>query len=108
MNDKSLYTVCTILYKTENSDGWYYAIMSGEENECRKRCDEIKKKNNWCDYECYVSSRCVLKKDIPFQNTMPEANYIHRATDLIYNPFDNKFYYSKETMPYPKIKKKNN
>ena len=29
MNDKSLYTVCTILYKTENSDGWYYAIMSG-------------------------------------------------------------------------------
>ena len=106
MNDEFLYPICTILYKIENSDGWYYAIMSGEENECRKRCDEIKKKNNWYDYECYVSSRCVLKKNIPFQNTMPEANYIHRATDLIYNPFDNKFYYSEETMPYPKIKKR--
>ena len=67
MKDEILYPICTILYKTENSDGWYYAIMSGEENECRKRCDEIKKKNNWCDYECYVSSRCVLNKDIPFQ-----------------------------------------
>ena len=31
MNHDNMYPVCTILYKTENTDGWYYATMSGSE-----------------------------------------------------------------------------
>ena len=106
MNHDNMYPVCTILYKTENTDGWYYAIMSGSEKECKKECNKLKKINNWYDYKCYISSWCAVKRDIPFQNIMPEAEYIHHLTGLIYNPFNNKFYYSEETMPYPETKKR--
>lgn len=106
MNHDNMYPVCTILYKTENTDGWYYATMSGSEKECKKECNKLKKINNWYDYKCYASSWYVIKRDIPFQNTIPQADYIHHLTDLIYNPFNNKFYYSNEIMPYPKTKKK--
>ena len=106
MNHDDMYPVCTILYKTENTDGWYYAIMSGSEKECKKECNKLKKINNWFDYKCYVSSRYVMKQDIPFQNIMPQAEYIHHLTGLIYNPFNNKFYYTEETMPYPETKKR--
>ena len=92
MNHDNMYPVCTILYKTENTDGWYYAIMSGSEKECKKECNKLKKINNWYDYKCYISSWCAVKRDIPFQNIMPEAEYIHHLTGLIYNPFNNKFY----------------
>lgn len=106
MNHDNMYPVCTILYKTENTDGWYYATMSGSEKECKKECNKLKKMNNWYDYKCYASSWYVIKRDIPFQNTIPQADYIHHLTDLIYNPFNNKFYYSDEIMPYPNTKKK--
>ena len=106
MNHDDMYSVCTILYKTENTDGWYYATMSGSEEECEKECNKLKKLNNWYDYKCYVSSRYVMKQDIPFQNTLPEARYIHHLTDLIYNPYDNKFYYSSENIPYPNANKR--
>lgn len=106
MNHDNMYPVCTILYKTENTDGWYYATMSGSEKECKKECNKLKKINNWYDYKCYASSWYVIKRDIPFQNTIPQADYIHHLTDLIYNPFNNKFYYSNEIMPCPKAKKK--
>ena len=106
MNHDDMYPVCTILYKTENTDGWYYAIMSGSEKDCKKECEKLKKINNWYDYKRYVSSWHVIKQEISFQNTMPQANYIHHLTGLIYNPFNNKFYYSEETMPYPKTNKR--
>ena len=72
----------------------------------QKKGNKLKKINNWYDYKCYASSWYVIKRDIPFQNTIPQADYIHHLTDLIYNPFNNKFYYSNEIMPYPKTKKK--
>ena len=81
MNHDDMYPVCTILYKTENTDGWYYAIMSDSEKDCKKECEKLKKINNWYDYKCYVSSWGVMKRDIPFQNTMPQADYIHHLTD---------------------------
>ena len=56
MNTDNLYPVCTILYKTDNSAGWHYAIMSGDEKECTKECEKLKKQNRWHDYKCYVST----------------------------------------------------
>lgn len=106
MNEKDLHTECEILYKTENSDGWYYAIMSGSKETCIKECEKLKKEQNWFDYDCRESARYANEINIPFQNVMPEADDIYLLTDLIYNPDDNKFYHSKETIPYPKTKKR--
>ncbi len=99
MNEQEMYPVCTILYKTDSSDGWHYAIMSGDEEVCKIECEKLKQENNWLDYKCYVSVRYVDKQDIPFQNHSPWADYLHRCTSLIYSPFDKKFYYPEENMP---------
>ena len=101
-----MYPECTILYKTDNSDGWHYAIMSGSKKECTKECNKLKKQNNWCDFKCYVSSSCVFKRDIPFQNVVPNAYDLHLLTNLIYNPFNDKVYYPDENIPYPDAKKR--
>jgi len=103
---EDMYPICTILYKTDNTDGWYYAIMSGSEKECKNECEKLKAQHNWYDYKCYVSSRCVKEQNILFQNYKPSAEYIYRCTDLIYNSDDNKWYYFDETMPYPNNKKR--
>lgn len=108
MNENDMYPVCTILYKTDNSAGWYYAIMSGDKNECSKECEKLKAKYNWYDYKCYVSSSHVKKQNIPFQNYKPSPEYIIRCTDLIYNDDDGKWYYYRETMPYPQKEKRIN
>jgi len=101
-----MYPICTILYKTDNTDGWYYAIMSGSEKECKNECEKLKAQHHWYDNKCYVSSWCVKEQNIPFQNYKPSAEYIYRCTDLIYNPFNNKFYYSSEDIPYPESNKR--
>lgn len=102
MDKKDLYPICTILYKTDNKDGWNYAIMSGTKEQCSNYCENLKKENNWYDYKCYVSYHCFEKNDISFKKIQPEAEYIHRCTDFIYNFDDDKFYYPKEIIPYPK------
>lgn len=43
MNHDNMYPVCTILYKTENTDGWYYATMSGSEKNAKKNAINLRK-----------------------------------------------------------------
>ncbi|MBO4556892.1 MAG: hypothetical protein J5706_09035 [Elusimicrobiales bacterium] len=105
MNTENLYPVCTILYKTDNSGGWHYAIMSGSEKECTKECEKLKKQNGWHDYKCYVSFEYTVKHNYSFQNYKPSAEHIYMCTDLIYNDDDGKWYYHEESMPYPKREK---
>ena len=106
MNKNETYPVCTILYKTDKSEGWHYATMSGDKQECTNKCNKLKKQNNWYNFKCYVSSSYVFKRDIPFRDTTPNAFDLHLCTDLIYNPFNQKVYYPKEIMPYPDTRKR--
>ena len=97
---------CTILYKTENTDGWYYAVMSGDKVACKKQCRKFCKENKWADYKIYESTYSVIKRDIPFQNVVPDPYSIHLCTRLIFHPTNRKMYYPDEIMPYPKQKRK--
>ncbi|GAB1401446.1 hypothetical protein MASR1M68_03570 [Elusimicrobiota bacterium] len=97
----NMYPVCTILYKKDKSDGWYYACMSGEVKVCEKKCKELKEKNNWYDFKCYESSRGIIQRDIEFRDCLPEARNMHMTTDLIYCPQEKKWYYPNEFIPYP-------
>lgn len=97
---------CTILYKTENTDGWYYAVMSGDKVACKKQCAKLIKENKWIDYKFYECYHCTIKRDIPFQNVVPDPHSIHLCTNLIFHPNNEKMYYPNEIMPYPKQKRK--
>lgn len=95
------YPVCRILYKTDNTQGWYMAEKSGSVEECQKICEEKKKNHTWTDYECTVDVWYSNEIDIPLRKYEPEASDLHRRTLLIYNPDDKKYYYPDEAMPYP-------
>lgn len=95
------YPVCRILYKTDNTPGWYMAEKSGSVEECQKICEEKKKSHTWTDYECRADCWYYNEIDIPLRKYEPEANDLHMRTLLIYNPDDKKYYYPDEIMPYP-------
>ena len=61
MNTENLYPVCTILYKTDNSAGWHYAIMSGDEKECTKECEKFHEQEKWLD-----SLKWQYDEDLPY------------------------------------------
>src|SRR5574344_543336 len=96
---------CTILYKVKDTPGWNYAIMGGNEIECKKECETLKIKNNWFSYKCYHSGSCVIKREIPFQKVTPSAYDIQLTTNLIYLHYTDKWFYPDEIMPYPQENK---
>ena len=34
----TMYPLCGILYKKDNTAGWYYGCIGGEKKECEKKC----------------------------------------------------------------------
>ena len=97
------YPLCEILYKKDNSAGWYYGCMGGEEKECKKRCEQLKEKFGWYDYKCRIASHWAKKPSAEFQPHNPYyPAQMHQTSDLIYYPQEKKWYMPDEIMPYPK------
>lgn len=98
---KKLYPLCEILYKKDNSEGWYFGCMGGEEEECKKKCEELKKQYGWYDYKCFVKSWWVVKPATKFQIYSPRADSMHETSSFIYSTQEQKYYYPEEIIPYP-------
>ena len=98
---KKLYPLCEILYKKYNSEGWYFGCMGREEEECKKKCEELKKEYGWYDYKCFVKSWWVVKPATKFQIYTPRANSMHETSNFIYSTQEQKYYYPEEIIPYP-------
>ena len=99
---KKLYPLCEILYKKDNSEGWYFGCMGGEEEECKKKCEELKKQYGWYDYKRFVNSWWVVKPDTEFKIYNPRADSMHETSSFIYSTQEQKYYYPEEIIPYPK------
>lgn len=99
---QTLYPLCEVLYKKDNSEGWYFGYMGGEEEECKKKCEKIKEENSWYDYKCFVKSWWVVKPDTEFQIYNPRADRMHETSSFIYSTQEQKYYYPEEFIPYPK------
>ncbi|MBR4632023.1 MAG: hypothetical protein IKO48_01705 [Elusimicrobia bacterium] len=99
---QTLYPLCEVLYKKDNSEGWYFGCMGGEEEECKKKCEELKKEYSWYDYKCFVKSWWVVKPATKFQIYTPRADSMHETSNFIYSTQEQKYYYPEEIIPYPK------
>lgn len=96
-----MYPRSRILYKTDNASGWRMATMGVEENVAKKYCEEQKAKGIWTDYKCYLSGRYIFESSSGFANCGTSAYDIHLLTNLIYNSYEDKWYYPGEIMPIP-------
>ena len=105
-NERKMYPRSRILYKTDNTSGWRMATMGVEENVAKKYCEEQKAKGIWTDYKCYLSGRSIFESSPGFANCGASAYDIHLLTNLIYNSYEDKWYYPGEIMPLPKTKAK--
>lgn len=96
----TLNTYNRILYKLDDSAGWYYAIMAGDHKECEEKCKKQKSQNNWLDYKLY--GECSTIAHVPeFENCIPDAYTTHQTTNLIYSPELNKWFEPDEIMLIP-------
>jgi hypothetical protein len=92
-----------ILYKLDDSAGWFYAEMLGDEKTCQEKCKKLKFQNKWFDYKLY--GECKTVESVPeFKNCTPDAYTTHQTTNLIYLPELNKWYEPDEIMPMPTSK----
>lgn len=98
--ERCKYPVCVILYKTDNTSGWYMAEKSGSKKECTKICNEFIKQKKWTDFKCWEDSFYTEPIDVPLRACRIGAYDLHLRTNLIFNTFDEKFYYPDEIIPY--------
>lgn len=94
------YSVCRILYKIDNTAGWYMAEKSGSKEECTKICNEFIAQKKWSDFKCWEDAFHVEPIDVPLRVCRIGAYDLHLRTNLIFNTFDEKFYYPDEIIPY--------
>ena len=95
------YPICRIMYKIENTPGWFMAEKSGTIDECNKFCEDLKAKGKLYDYECLVDRWSCEKIDIPMQKFKLDAYDLHMRSCIIFNPYEEKYYNPDEVMPYP-------
>ena len=98
-----MYPESRILYKTDNSEGWYMAHMGVAPEEAKKYCEEQKAKGIWFDYKCYLSAEWAFPISPDFIKGSPSADDMHMTSSLIYNSYEGKWYSPNEIMPAPKI-----
>ena len=94
------YSVCRILYKIDNTAGWSMAAKSGNKKECTKICNEFIKQKKWSDFRCWEDAFYTGPVEVPLQACRIGAYDLHLRTNLIFNTFDEKFYYPDEIIPY--------
>lgn len=98
---EKMYPYSRILYKTHDSAGWYMGTMGVEKDSAKRYCEEQKSKGIWTDYKCYLAGRCVIARYPRFQPCSLSAYDTHVLTDLIYNNYEDKWYFPNEIMPLP-------
>lgn len=100
--ENKMFPYCRILYKTDNSAGWYMGTMGVDEDIAKEYCEKQKNKGLWYDYKCYLAGKRVFQLDPNFSRCKPSAYDMHLLTDLIYNSYEDKWFYPDEIMPLPK------
>lgn len=92
------YSYRNVFYKTDESDGWHSAILSGNDDEVKKKCLSHK---DWIDYDirCGGVSSTKIKDSLRYY---PCPDTVHQLTYWVYaQELDKWFIKEDEVIPYP-------
>ena len=97
MQDK--YSYRNVFYKSDDSEGWHLAILTGNDDEVKKKCLSHK---DWIDYDirCGGVSSTKIKESLKYY---PRPDLVHQLTYWVYaQGLDKWFIKENEIIPYPK------
>ena len=92
----TLYPYCRVLYKLDNSQGWKLAVMDGNEDLVKEKCET----KGWYDYKISKAGDYIYHIEDNL-NYEPLPDDIHRLTYLVYWQELNKWFDNGEIIPYP-------
>lgn len=98
---QEMYFYRNVFYKTNDREGWNLALITGNDDEVRKKCQAHK---DWIDYDIRCGGKTAAKLE-DRMNYYPRPDIVHQLTDWVYSKeLDKWFIKSKEGLPYPSIK----
>lgn len=93
--------VYRVLYKLDNTPGWYYGEVLGSYKEVGALCKKLQQERNWYTYEYQHDGDGHNLDRGQFMQIAPTDDDLHMRTGLIHNTWNNKYYFPDEMMPYP-------
>jgi len=98
MNTQKFYPYCKVLYKTEDTPGWYVAYMDGDVESVTKKCEKI-----WKIFKVFEGGGHIerIKDEYP---VVVYASDAHLLGGWTYSNELKKWFMSGETIPKPKSK----
>lgn len=94
--------VYRVLYKMDNTPGWYYGEAYGSCKEVETLCEKLQRERNWYTYEYHHDGKWRRNlNQVEFMEVAPTDDDLHMRTSLIHNIWNNKYYFPDEIMPYP-------
>jgi hypothetical protein len=98
MNSKHSYQYFEVLYKTDDSPGWYIALLVGNSKEVEFKCQQL-----WKTYQILSGGEWMSKIEDNYPHN-PYACDIHMRTNWIYSIELNKWFLPSEIIPTPTSK----
>lgn len=96
-----MFEYCECFYKQNNSSGWLYSTMDGNEKICEMKLEELKKNKEIYDYRIFANNNSIWRRGKELFPTIPSARETHMRSSLIIMPNEDKMYFDYEIVKEP-------